>query len=430
MTPDPITHTPSKRLILYIEDDARARSLVNKVLSREFTVLTAANGLEGLDLLAQTLPDLVLTDINLPDLSGEIIASRIRAMVGEAIPIVAVTANADKTTKDRALAAGCIGMIAKPIDTRLLIPTIYEFLGGRIEVLSEGERKRATREIHADITGQLERTVRKLQEDNAELRNLERAKTAFLTQVSHELRTPLTVLSGYVQMLQQGLSREPNTDQSLRQLADLSVQSLKRMHKLMNEMVVMARLATNQIDAFIAPTQIGHVVREVIGEYREALDKRNVTLHELGEDWAQIMMIDSSLMRMAMDNLLSNALKFTPDGGTIKLLIERQADILHIAVIDSGIGISPDNLRLLFKPFYTTIDVSRGRTSKTDYLGMGMGIGLTIVTKIIEAHNGRLWAESPGHDEDKFPGSTFHILLPGASVSAEEQLRRTTLLNA
>lgn len=402
-----------KRCVLYIEDDAKARILVTKVLSREFEVLTAQNGLEGLDQLKARTPDLVLTDINLPDLSGEVIATRIRAICGAQIPIVAITADTDKQVKDRALAAGCTGFITKPIDVRSLPDTIHDYLGGREEHLDEDTHHRVTRDMQARLTNELELRVRQLQEDNAELRNLERAKTAFLTQVSHELRTPLTVLSGYVQMLRQQLNDDPNVRPDYRTLADLSMQGIKRLHALMNDIVVMARLASNQTDAFMAPTTLGVVAHEAIEEYRAALEKRRLKLIEQGNCWSALIMADSTLMRIALSNLISNAIKATPDGGTITVSIGRTNEILHIKIMDTGVGIHPDQLRLLFKPFYTTIDVSRGRTSKTDFMGMGMGIGLTIVSRIVHAHNGRVWAESSGYDEEHFPGATLHVLLPG-----------------
>lgn len=121
-----------KRTILYIEDDAQARNLVRKILQRDFNVLTAQNGLEGLDILKHQMPDLVITDLNLPDLSGEIIAVRIRAIAGNALPIVAMTAHNEKQVRDRALAAGCIGYITKPIDSRTL-PRHHSRVSGRAD---------------------------------------------------------------------------------------------------------------------------------------------------------------------------------------------------------------------------------------------------------------------------------------------------------
>lgn len=405
-----------KRTVLYIEDDAHARNLVRKILQKEFEVLTAQNALEGLDILQQRMPDLVLTDLNLPDLSGEVIAARIRALAGDDIPIVAMTAHSEKQVRERALAAGCIGYITKPIDSRTLVATIQDFLGGRTERLDDVDQRRATKEMHADITSQLERTVRKLQEDNAELRNLERAKTAFLTQVSHELRTPLTVLSGYIQMLRQQLQADPNVNPSYADLATMAVAGVQRLHTVMNEVVVMARLAANQVDAFMAPVSIGVLAQEALEEYAPALERRTLKIETSGDCWANVIMADATLLRLAFSNLISNAIKATPDGGgAITFHIGTQSDILHVCVRDQGIGIHPDHLRLLFKPFYTSIDVNRGRTSKTDFMGMGMGIGLTIVSRVVEAHNGRVWAESSGYDEEACPGATFHILLPNLS---------------
>lgn len=404
-----------KRTILYIEDDAQARNLVRKILQRDFNVLTAQNGLEGLDILKHQMPDLVITDLNLPDLSGEIIAVRIRAIAGNALPIVAMTAHNEKQVRDRALAAGCIGYITKPIDSRTLPATIHEFLGGRTEQIDAADQRRATQEMQADLTSQLERTVRKLQEDNAELRNLERAKTAFLTQVSHELRTPLTVLSGYVQMLRQQLQADPNVNPQYAKLADLAAAGVQRLQTVMNEVVVMARLAANQVDAFMAPVVVGELAEQAIEEYRPALERRHLQIETSGDCWNQVIAADATLLRLAFSNLISNAIKATPDhGAPIDFYIGKQAEILHVRVSDHGVGIHPEQLRLLFKPFYTSIDVNRGRTSKTDFLGMGLGIGLTIVSRIVEAHDGRIWAESPGYDEQACPGATLHILLPTA----------------
>jgi signal transduction histidine kinase len=133
-----------------------------------------------------------------------------------------------------------------------------------------------------------------------------------------------------------------------------------------------------------------------------------------------LIQADRVLIRMALSNLLSNAIKFTPDGGTVTMRVEREDHKLHISVQDTGVGVAEENLSLLFNPFFTTIDVSRGSTSKTQFMGMGMGMGLTIVSKVIGAHKGQVWAESPGYDEEKFPGATFHILLPAPLLSDKE----------
>lgn len=409
-----------KPFVLYIEDDALARKLVAKVLASDFEVVTAHNGLEGLTQIQRRRPDLVLTDLNLPDISGEFIATRILSQVDPPIPIVALTAQGDKQHRQRALAAGCIGFLTKPIEVATLTQTLLDYMSGkRIDTLTPEEHKRASQEITFDLAAQLEKSTRQAETDTAELRLLERAKTAFLTQVSHELRTPLTVLSGYVQMLNRQLRESQTVNDTHLELSDLSVESLKRLQRLMNEIVVMARLSTNQLDAYKSPIKIGPLALDAIKEFEDAFAARRFVFETEGNGWDTTFMADSTLMRMMFSNLLSNAIKFTPDGGKIILSIESFREAMHICVKDSGIGIAPETLPLLFKPFYTNIDVSRGRTSKTEFMGMGMGVGLTIVAKIVEAHKGKIWAESPGHDEDKLPGSTFNILLPVLDLAAQ-----------
>jgi signal transduction histidine kinase len=413
---------PEKPFILYIEDDSNSRNLVSRVLNMSYEVQTAQNGLEGLTAIQRRLPDLVLTDLNLPDLSGEVIAARIRAMTEKPIPIVAITAQTDKAFKNRAMAAGCIGYITKPIDVATLPTAIESFLQGHVETIDEADHKRATQELQANMSEMLEATLRQVQEDNAALRNLDRVKTAFLTQVSHELRTPLTVLSGYVQMLHQMMVEGQPVTASHKEMSALAVDGTKRLHNLMNEIVVMARLASNQLDAHRAPLRIDDSAREAIEEYRGAFTERNITLDKTGEGWNEVLLADSTLIRMALSNLISNAIKATPDGGKITLSAAVEKDRVHITLQDTGVGIDPENLSLLFKPFFTTIDVSRGKTSKTQFMGMGMGMGLTIVTKIVETHRGQVWAESASHNEQTFPGSTFHLLLP----LAQSQLQPST----
>lgn len=408
--------SPSRPYVLYIEDDPLSRRLVSKVLGSEFEVATATTGLEGLSLAQRRRPDLVLTDLNLPDLNGEYIAARLQTLISPNIPIVAVSAQHGEEYWQRSLAAGCVGVVTKPIDISTFRDTILAYLSGlKVEKLSEAEQPSAVRTLMLDMAQKLEGTTRRLQEDHAELRQLERTKNNFLTQVAHELRTPLTVLSGYIQMLQTKLHEVGEIGvqhPDLLELGDQSADGIKRLHRLMNEIVVMARLSANQLDTEKSIIRPAHIVQEVIEEFSEPASNRNINLMLHAQDMDAVFLGDSTLLRMLFSNLVSNALKFTPDGGSVAVQIDSFAEALYVSVRDTGVGIAAESLPLLFKPFYSGIDVSRGRTSKTDFMGMGMGLGLTLISRIVEAHHGKVWAESPGYDEQKFPGSTFHVLLP------------------
>ncbi|CAG1013926.1 MAG: hybrid sensor histidine kinase/response regulator [Anaerolinea sp.] len=408
-----------KPCVVYIEDDTPSRVLVQVVLSQDFEIHTAANGLEGLNLVRRHQPDIVLTDLNLPDLHGEMIAARIRGSVQHEIPIIALTSDNSREAKHRSIAAGCTGFLTKPIQALTFAQTVREYLTGKVDKINDADLRRATTTIQANMTAKIEDTLRQLRDDNAMLRGIDRAKNAFLTQVSHELRTPLTVLSGYVQMLNQMLIPGAVVGDFHIEMGKKLTEGTRRLQSLINEIVLMSRVASNQFEVRFAPLRVIDALQSALQEYIEPAAARRLTIEQSGV-WNELIMGDSGLMHMALSNLISNAIKATPDGGKISLTASVEEANLHLIVADTGIGISADDLPLLFKPFYTTIDVSRGKTSKTDFKGMGLGMGLTLITRIIESHKGQIWAESPGLDEKTLPGSKFHILLPLAPGRAPE----------
>jgi signal transduction histidine kinase len=127
--------------------------------------------------------------------------------------------------------------------------------------------------------------------------------------------------------------------------------------------------------------------------------------------------IDPELMQKALDSIIVNAIKFTPDGGAIKVSIAQTSSdhdevYAEIRIQDSGIGIDPSNLDIIFEKLYQLGKVELHSSGRTTFKGGGPGLGLAIAAGIIKAHGGVVWAESPGHDEDNCPGSTFFVRLP------------------
>jgi signal transduction histidine kinase len=120
-----------------------------------------------------------------------------------------------------------------------------------------------------------------------------------------------------------------------------------------------------------------------------------------------------------LSHLIQNAIKYTPDEGQIRITgrllgegMLPQDQTIEIIVADTGIGIAPHDLERVFEKFYRAGDVMLHSTGKTKFRGAGPGLGLTIARGIVEAHGGRIWAESPGYDEETCPGSQFHVVLP------------------
>jgi signal transduction histidine kinase len=125
---------------------------------------------------------------------------------------------------------------------------------------------------------------------------------------------------------------------------------------------------------------------------------------------------DSEALRKVFQHLIGNAMKYTPDGGNItvsgRMIVENEQEFVDINVRDTGIGIDPQYLELIFVKFFQTGEVALHSTGATKFKGGGPGLGLTIARGIVEAHQGRIWADSPGYDEQACPGSQFHVLLP------------------
>jgi signal transduction histidine kinase len=126
---------------------------------------------------------------------------------------------------------------------------------------------------------------------------------------------------------------------------------------------------------------------------------------------------DSELLKKALDNVIVNALKFTPDGGTISIsakpvTVDGHGEMCEISVKDSGIGLDPANKDIIFEKLYQVGNVGIHSSGRTKFKGGGPGLGLAIAAGIVKAHGGRIWVESSGHDEEKLPGSTFFIQVP------------------
>jgi len=128
---------------------------------------------------------------------------------------------------------------------------------------------------------------------------------------------------------------------------------------------------------------------------------------------------DSNRLVQVFSHVIQNAIKYTPDGGQIRIIgnvitgtTPEDGDIVEIEVNDTGIGIASEDIEKVFEKFFRVGNVMLHSTGDTKFKGAGPGLGLTIAKGIISAHHGRIWAESPGNDEDSPPGSTFHILLP------------------
>ncbi len=402
--------------ILYIEDNNASRLLVQRVLgSKGYEVYVANDGLEGITIAREQQPRLILMDINLPNMDGREITTRLRSIPHFAnTPIVALTANNSPGSRELALAAGCTGFLTKPINVSQFPKQVEDFLQGRTEPLSETERAQHL-QLHAQkLVERLESKVRELENVNKRLRELDQMKSDFIVLVSHELRTPLTLISGYSYLLEENLKRADKmvVAESLSNVAAGLNLGVARMQEVIDEIINFSRVAAGMLDLSFGPVSLQALFNDIDQEFSKICEKRHLNLH-MG-DFYHLPLIegDGNQLRLAFSNLLSNAIKFTPDGGHIYVVGRTVGNIVEVLVRDTGIGIPAEEQGRIFEQFYVLGSIEHHSTSKHAFQGGGLGLGLAVAKGIFEAHNGRISVESERRDFDNLPGSTFHIFLP------------------
>jgi signal transduction histidine kinase len=232
------------------------------------------------------------------------------------------------------------------------------------------------------------------------LRELDHLKSAFLANMSHELRTPLNSISGFTQVMLEGLDG-PLTPEMEEDLGLIS-KNAKHLLLLINEVLDMAKIEAGRLSVTLGPANLYQAINEVVKTTGTLARENNLTMtleNNLPEDL--IVMADDMRIQQVMINLIGNAMKFTKEGGvTIRADVVDEQIVIRVS--DTGIGIPPHQLEVIFEAF------SQVDTSTTRKTG-GTGLGLPISRRFVEMHNGRLWAESSGIPGE---GSTFIIELP------------------
>jgi len=406
--------------ILYVEDDLSSEILVRRVLESEgYQVVTASDGLTGINVARRELPDLILMDINIGGLDGYEMTTRLRTIEDlQHVPIVAVTAAILNGDRERALIAGCTGYIPKPIDVDKFPDQVRSFLRGTKEEIESAEEKAEYLvEYSHRLVDRLEKKIRELETSNAELQRVDKLKTDFIIIAGHELRTPLTAIYGYAQILQSNPCIPGDTDDvgSPRFIVEKMADAICRLNQVVGDILNVSLIDANKLDLAMEPVFLKTLVHKAVQSITNTAPDRELTFEIEGLESLSPVMGDSKRLYQALWNVISNAVKYTPDGGHIRITgrqIEDTVTFAHVAVQDSGIGIQPQDQEHIFDRFYMLHDTDLHLSSKTAFKGGGLGVGLTVARGIIQAHGGRIWAESEGRDEERLPGSTFHILLP------------------
>lgn len=401
--------------VLYIEDDPGSQRLVKRVLEQHnFQVHLASEGLAGITVAREMAPQIILMDMNLPDMNGREITTRLRDLPNfRKVPIVALSANSDPGHRERALAAGCDGYLTKPIDVLTFHERVCAYLQGYRDELPLAEKLQHLESHARQVVIRLERKIRELEDANRRLRELDRLKADFITLVSHELRTPLTLLDGYLFLLDEEIGDGAGYE-NIRPMIDGLEIGAERMGQVINDIINVSRITGGRLELSLGQVNLAMLVERIVGDAAQVLSDRRLELTIRGLQDLPRIEGDGQQLAQALTHIIDNAIKYTPDGGRIRIGGRCVGDTVDLAISDSGIGIPPEESGRIFDQFHVLEPLEHHSTSKSAFQGGGLGLGLSIARGIVEAHNGRIWVGQSAREAGFEQGSTFHVLLPQA----------------
>jgi two-component system sensor histidine kinase/response regulator len=412
--------------LLVVDDEESVAVTMGAILEMDgYAVQICTSGVEALRRLSETTYDLVLTDLRLDDADGLSIVNEVVRVQPDTVSII-LTGYASLESAIKALREGAYDYLIKPCDVDELRAVVARGverrqLGIQLKArLGELEAANQTiREMNLDLqrrvdeaTGELQQLYDTAQAHVEQLQELDRLKSRFLSMASHELKTPLTSISGLAQVLLRRMRRRLDqgrpSDEEWSQEQNAHLDRLEllnsqtaRLGRLVDELLDVSRIESGKLEFRWAPVDVVDLVNEV-AERLQLTTAQHVIEVDVGafEPPAEPVNADRDHLEQVLDNLVSNAIKFSPAGGTIRVRVRDEGTDVVLSVQDPGVGIPTNQLDAVFGLFYQAEDPVSRRTG-------GMGLGLYISKEIITRHHGRIWAEShPGQ------GSTFSVALP------------------
>lgn len=382
--------------ILVVDDEAPIRMLWERFLTRwGYSFALAEHGQQALERARAARFKLLITDLTMPVMSGNELIYVLRQEQPD-LEVIVTTGHGTIEVAVELMKAGVFDFITKPISfnhAELIIKKCLEKVQARQENL-------------------------RLRQINRNLEALNEIKEKFIAITNHELRTPVSVLTNIVEILSEEL--KGHATEPLIRMVGRSTQQLAEIVAQMHEL---SRAKSNRLELQITRFPLKEVCDEVAEEFALALARRKHTLESRVP--AQLEALgDRAMFKRVVRELVQNAIKFTRDGGRIVLAGGIEDRCLVFTVSDTGIGIPPDQQPRIFELFYEVADSLHHHTSKDDFLGGGMGVGLSIVSDIVAAHHGEVTVVS-----EVGRGSTFKVSLPlnpgpenPASASPEHRL--------
>jgi signal transduction histidine kinase len=390
--------TDEKHCLLVVDDEPDLVHSVQDLLRYDYRVLGATRAAEGLRIMEQEPVHIVMSDQCMPEMTGVEFLSRLQKRYPDTVRLL-FTAYADIKAVINAINQGMVyRYITKPWEPQDLLAVLRQ-AAEYYDLLSERKK----------LLGELQEKNTQLERANADLRQANDLKKAFIKVASHELRTPLTIVLGLAELAH----RTPGVPAPHSQWLERICAGSYRLNERVDQMVKL--LLADQYEKPLARSHVdlGRLLGSAAADVQTFIDQRKQTLELRIPDMLGTVFVEEDKIRDCALQLLVNAVKFTPDGGKITLAAHRLDDgSVQIRVTDTGIGIDPPSLARIFDPFFTRFDVSRHSSGVYEFDRRGLGLGLSVVKAFTEMHGGRVKAESKIGE-----GTVFTITLPATQLS-------------
>ncbi len=404
----------NKRCLLVVDDEPDLVQSVKDLLRLDYRVLTATRAAEGLQIMQREKVHIVMSDQRMPEMTGVEFLKHLRDSFPDTIRLL-FTAYADLNAVTDAINQGNVyRYISKPWEPEELKTVLRQ----AVDYYDLQEERRA-------LIREVQEKNQQLEKVNAELHRANDLKRAFIRVASHELRTPLTIVMGMSELAKDallfdkgGVARPTIEKDTLNtELCEWMGQIHKASVRL-NERVdlVVKMLLAEQFEKRLQLREVSllKMMREAAAEVASFVERRRQVLEVDGQEDLGNVVVEPDKLHDSIVQLMVNAIKFTPDGGRIRLFAERNAEgAISITVTDSGVGIDAASLPRIFDPFFTRFDVSRHSSGEYEFDRRGLGLGLSMVKLFVELHGGQIDVVS-----EVGKGSTFTIVLPPAPAGS------------
>lgn len=381
--------------VLFVEDDIETAEEIFDYLSNYFpNIHMAHNGKEGLEKFKLHNPDIVMTDIQMPIMSGLDMLKQIKELSHDTQIIISSSFNEPRYLK-QAIDIGVSDYITKPLDLKHLLGAFDKIVQNLYTKYELNQKYIELQELNKEL---------QIQTKKAE--EFSKAKSDFLADMSHEIRTPLNAIMGFIDLL-----KIENRGRKALEYVNIIDSSSKSLLKIIEDILDFSKIESGKLDIDKIDFKTKDELKEITHLFRARCLEKDISLSLIFNDnLPEIINADPLRIKQVISNLLSNAVKFTDKGKNIKVSIDFKEDHLNVSVLDEGKGIASDKLEHIFEKF------SQEESSTSRNFG-GTGLGLAISRKLVKLMGGNLKIKS-----EIGKGSEFYFSIPAKAGNTIEEM--------